>query len=205
MPFIEALVDNPGLPHYAGGFAKRPKNACYDTTPFQSGLDYEMDLWASIARRGGMHRVCVKSACQERHDVIPPHLGMPRDGRRFEVTGSGGPPPAGASGVYLNYRVPTGYRGIIQSIVNLYAPAVGSYGPGFGALYWGLEIGGVTAKGYGEIRTQLGSLQDRFSLEGAGFFVNPGDTIKYFCGLDAGSPITGGFITCSVAGYLWPL
>jgi hypothetical protein len=88
------------------------------------------------------------------------------------------PTPLAASGdvEVLNFRVPTGYDGVIAGLFHLYT------GPGFadgnGDIQWRLAINKVYAIHLGNVLVTLGSVQQAFPVDG-GIPIQSGNIIRY--------------------------
>lgn len=163
-------------------------------------LEQEAKLMISIVRAGGLQEICCPSNYKY---AKPPYLVMPPEGRQYQQINSIAL-PADPSGdvIVLQFRVPTGYDGVITSIVNFYTGT--GFVEGSGDLIWRLKVGQKWARNLGEINTTLGSLTSPCQLFRGGIRVYTEQYITYYANVPTAT-LSGGRVVCGVFGWYYPI
>jgi hypothetical protein len=134
----------------------------------------------------------------------PPWLKMPPEGRQYQEINSIVTPAADSTDYTVTeFKVPTGYDGVITSIANFYT-GVG-FVEGSGDIVWRVQIGNAWCRNFGNIETTLGSLTSPCPLFRGGVRVYSNQTIRYSTSIPIGSLIAGGRIVCAVFGWYYPV
>jgi hypothetical protein len=176
---------------------------CLNGAVHYGNLLLEQAHWTAMNRRGGIQKLCRRTDGGHMMEYqFPPNMVMPPTGSRLEQTSIIDLPPAGSTQNVLVYTVPSGYKGVIVSIVQQYTGT--GYSNGSGDLTWSLSIGTVFAKGLGLTQTQLGSISSRFALEGAYLEIDSQDRILYTIEHALASSLSGGRIICAIQGWIYP-
>lgn len=165
-------------------------------------LDIDRRVWEEVARAGGPRSLC---ECMEvPRYAQPPHLVMPPQGRRFQFIETVPLPDDGSRADVVRFRVPYGWDGVIVGLVNRYL-GVG-FVEGSGDLSWGLRIGHVYARDYGNVTTSLGDLQSSARLSGP-IRILSGQDVAYEVRVAAGASsrlFPSGRVLCAVFGWYYP-
>lgn len=142
---------------------------------------------------------------------IPPWIKIPSDGYEFQQMNALPLSAFQDSGIFtgldveiLNFRVPSGYDGVINRFV---AGTVGStgYSDFAGNVFWRLQYGIRYAKNLGDVQNTFGSFNNAVVVPGANIIrVISGQTISVSGNIPAGSPISGGSISAGVFGWFYP-
>jgi hypothetical protein len=164
-------------------------------------LTRQQALYELIIQRGGLQKLC----CVQHYQYqSPPWLKMPAEGRQYQEINSI-PLPAndGANHIVTQFKVPTGYDGVITSITNFYT-GVG-FVEGSGDLVWRLLISRRWARNLGAIDTTLGSLTSPCPLFRGGIRVSSDQLITYYTSVPVASALAGGRVVCGVFGWYYPI
>lgn len=171
--------------------------------PFTQCLYREQSLWSRIAMEGGLHKLCCPSTPT---DQPPPWVAMPSAGRHFQEIGSIILPLAeGVDNLVTTVAVPTGYDGVIVSVMNMYTG--GGFVEGSGDLHFRIQINRRWLKDYGDIRTTLGSVAAPYAIYRSGIRLRTHEVVRYWVNLGAGAlgrldPT--GRIVCGFFGWFYP-
>jgi hypothetical protein len=170
-------------------------NACAQT------LTRRKHLWEVINDSGGLQKIC----CHNRKVYKdPPWLKMPAEGRQYQEIGSIVTPAAdGNDYVVHQFKVPTGYDGVITSVTNFYTGA--GFAEGSGNIVWRVTIGRAWLRNFGNIETTLGSLTSPCPLFRGGVRVYSDQVVSYYVNIPVLSPIAGGRIVCAFFGWFYPI
>jgi len=164
-------------------------------------LENEKDLMRAIISAGGLHRLCCPAS---RKWDKPPYLVMPEDARQFQIIDSIAlPAPGAAESTVTEFTVPTGYEGVITSVVNYWTGA--GFTDGSGDLIWRIKIGPIYARDFGEILTALGSLTSPCTLFRGGLRLRTFQRVQYRFQHSALSGLAGGRIVCGFLGWFYPM
>ena len=187
----------PGRVFPGGGFTQPYQLKANNNT---IALRREADLFREIEVRGGLEQIC----CPGRTPYEdPPWLVQPPQGRQFsEVNTIALPAPDGLEYLVTQFKVPTGYDGVITSVVNLYTAA--GFVEGSGDLTWRVRIGRRWARNFGNVTTTMGSLTSPCPLFRGGWRVSTNQTIQYFVNHSPLSGLAGGRIVCAFFGWFYP-
>jgi hypothetical protein len=166
---------------------------------FNDCLMGEYLLWRVINDIGGLQAICPG------HDFPdPPSVKMPAQGKRFLQPGSIPlPPNDGNDYPVLSFTVPLGYDGVITATVNGYNGA--GYVDGSGDFTWRIRQNLHYANKYGNITTQIGSLQTPYTVPSGQIILLSGQTVTFL--VNRASTATnenGGYILCALMGWYWP-
>ncbi len=164
-------------------------------------LDREYDLFVRIAGSGGLQQICCPpSYLYEK----PPYLVMPPEGRQYqEINSIALPANNGTDTVVTTFKVPTGYDGVITSIVNMYTGA--GFVEGSGNLTWRIMVGRRWGRNLGSIQTTLGSLTSPCPLFRGGIRVCSQQVCTYYVNHAVASALAGGRIVCAFFGWFYPI
>lgn len=162
-------------------------------------LERRAHLWKVIGDMGGLQKICChnQKVYQE-----PPWLKMPAGGRQYQEIGSI-PTPAndGANHVVHQFKVPTGYDGVITSVANFFTGA--GFLEGSGDIVWRVTIGRAWCRNFGSIDTTLGSLTSPCPLFRGGVRVYSEQVVQYLVNIPVASAIAGGRIVCAFFGWFY--
>ena len=131
---------------------------------------------------------------------------MPSEGRRYQQIGSILLPIAeGADNLVTTFQVPTGYDGVIVSIVNMYTGA--GFVEGSGDLHYRIQINRRWLKDYGDIQTTLGTVASPCMIYRGGVKLRTQEVVQYWVQLGAGAlgrldPT--GRLVCAFFGWFYP-
>jgi hypothetical protein len=163
-------------------------------------LDSDTGIFRDIAEAGGLKALCCPTA---RNWDKPPYLVMPEDARQFtEINSIALPAPGAAEQTVTEMVTPTGYAGVITSVVNYWTGA--GFTDGSGDLIWRIRIGPVYARDFGEILTALGSLTSPCTLFRGGLRLRTFQRVQYRFQHSALSGLAGGRIVCGFLGWFYP-
>jgi hypothetical protein len=130
---------------------------------------------------------------------------MPPNGERFQVTDTIALPVIGTDTIVISYRVPLGWDGVINGIVNR---VIGiGFTEGSGEVFWRLQSNLRYFRDYGAITTSLGDLTNPCTLYGGGYRVYSGQNIHYIVQLTAAGQAAidpNALILCSLSGWTYP-
>jgi hypothetical protein len=181
----------------------RPENALAYVQPNLSAqcLVRQQAMYELIVSKGGLQKLC----CVGQYKYSsPPWLKMPAEGRQYqEINSIAFPANDGTNYVVVQFKVPTGYDGVITSITNFYT-GVG-FVEGSGDLVWRLLIGRRWARNLGSIDTTLGSLTSPCPLFRGGIRVTSNQLITYYTSVPVASALAGGRVVCGVFGWYYPI
>lgn len=177
-------------------------------------LQGEVDLLRGIENHGGLKKVCCRNTYDDPESVAP-WRGMPTAGIPFEKTESLliSDLTINTDTPVLQFRVPEGFDGICESVVNLMIPGSGggSFDEGSGELAWRIAFLWSTvstvlyyANDYGNILTTLGSLTNRYELSGGGIRLYSNQDITYLVNQSDMDLDPTARILCSMRGYWYP-
>lgn len=187
----------PGRVYPGGGFTQsyqlRPNTAT-------KALQREADLFRAIEQGGGLQQIC----CPMRTPYEdPPYLVQPPQGRQFsEINSIALPAADGLDYLVASFRVPTGYEGVITSVVNLYTGA--GFVEGSGDLTWRVRLGRRWARNFGQVLTTMGSLTSPCPLFRGGWRTSTNQVVEYYVNHSVLSGLAGGRIVCGFFGWHYP-
>lgn len=171
--------------------------------PFTQCLYREQALWARIATEGGLQKLCCPTMPSGQ---APPWVSMPSEGRRFqEISSIILPLVEGVDNLVATLSVPTGYDGVIVSVINMYTGT--GFGEGSGDLHYRIQINRRWLKDYGDIQTTLGSVAAPGALYRGGIRLRTHEVVRYWVNLGPGAlgrldPT--GRIVCAFFGWFYP-
>jgi len=170
-------------------------------TFFNGCLDRELELWDRINRCGGLMAICPGSKYFD-----PPWIKMPPQGKRFSPIGSIALPTSGygTDQVVTQFRVPLGYDGVINYIVQTYTGQ--GFQEGSGDLTWRIQLNQRWVKNYGNTTTQIGTLTQGPQSPNSLIIIQSNQLVTYYVNVaaSAASNLMGGRIICAFFGYWWP-
>jgi hypothetical protein len=164
-------------------------------------LDLETGVWLQIQMRGGLRMLCPAKRYPE-----PPWVKMPLQGKRFsEIKSIALPANDGLDHVVGSFIVPTGYDGVIQSVVFQYTGQ--GFNEGSGDLTFRIQKNQYYVKDYGAVTTQIASMTQPYNG------VTTGQILILSCQLvqlivnrsvASGGNINGGRVIMSAFGWYYP-
>jgi hypothetical protein len=179
---------------------------CYSRAPanqFDACLWREQSVWRKIQCMGGVTDSCRRFDAP--HYLVPPWITMPPQGRRFQEVNTINLPAINTDTAVLDFRVPLGYDGVINGIVNRVI------GPGFvegsGDVEWRIRLNLHYLQDYGQIQTSLGDLTNPCSMQGGGIRVKSGQLIRYMVMITANGAAhldPNDRILASLSGWYFP-
>lgn len=174
----------------------------FNTLPYYLLLKYAAFCGDYFASLGGIREVLKRRKGYPTNPVSPENQ-MPINGQRLDQVADIALPAANSTDtLVLTYRVPQGYDGVILSLVNYWTGT--GFVDGSGDLIWRIQVNENWLKNFGNIRYTLGSLQNRYPLEGAYYRIKAGDLIRYYVRHRTGSVLSGGNIITGIGGYIYP-
>lgn len=109
------------------------------------------------------------------------------------------PPAAGATANIIQFVVPAAYDGVIKRISH--NTAFGGFVNGSGDIRWRILVGGVAARNYNNMLSEMGSQQ--IPREIAGIRVFSGQTVIYQCTHLANGALNGN-VVATMGGWFYP-
>lgn len=178
------------------GYTKSPNSAT-------ECLYREQGLWKEIEARGGLQGLCCPTLPK---GVPPPWVAMPSSGRRFQQINSIVlPVVAGVDNLVTTFSVPTGYDGVIVSVVNMFTGT--GFVEGSGDLHYRIQINRRWLKDYGDIQTTLGTVASPCMIYRGGVRLRTQEVVNYWVQVTAaglGNLLPGGRIVCAFFGWFYP-
>ena len=204
-PFFYQCAEIPSLTLVPGNRSLLPRNVTqrqFPPTFFNGCLDEELKTWDRINRCGGLMAICPGTKYND-----PPWVKMPQQAKRFSEIGSSALSDItgyGTDQLVLSYRVPLGYDGVINYIVQNYTGQ--GFGEGSGDLTWRLQLNERWVKNLGNTNTQIGTLTQGPQSPNASIIVQSNQLVQYFVNVaaSAAADLLGGRLICSSWGYFWP-
>lgn len=197
-----AAAGRPGM-DLARGTSKSVAGYTKAPNPSTERLYREQGLWKEIGARGGLQGLCCPSMPK---DQPPPWVAMPSSGRRFQQIGSIVlPAVAGVDNLVTTFAVPTGYDGVIVSIVNMFTGT--GFVEGSGDLHYRIQINRRWLKDYGDIQTTLGTVASPSMIYRGGVRLRTQEVIGYWVQITAaglGNLDPTGRIVCAFFGWFYP-
>lgn len=180
----------------AAGYVKQPN-------PATECLYREQSLWKEIAARGGLQGLCCPTKPK---GGAPPWVAMPSEGRRFQQIGSIIlPVVANTDTLVTTLAVPTGYDGVIVSVVNMFTGT--GFVEGSGDLHYRIQINRRWLKDYGDIQTTMGTVASPCMIYRGGVKLRTQEVVRYWVSVTAaglGNLLPGGRIVCAFFGWFYP-
>jgi len=172
--------------------------------PFTQCLYREQAMWDRIVSQGGLTRLCCPSMPGKGDP--PPWVAMPGDGRRYQQIGSIVlPAVANTDTLVTTFAVPTGYDGVIVSIVNMFTGA--GFVEGSGDLHYRIQINRRWLKDYGDIQTTMGTVASPCMIYRGGVKLRTQEVVRYWVSVTAaglGVLDPTGRIVCAFFGWFYP-
>lgn len=193
-----------------GRLANRPQGNEYDLC-----LAHEKSLWDEIVSCG-LGQVCCPQGREPYY--LKPYIAMPDSGRRFREIGSinagANIPLTGTSTVStLSFRVPTGYDGVIDTVIcGLTPPAGGNTGfiEGSGVIVWRVAADAIAQPRYlrnlGNVQYSLGSLTVPVPTPNSSLRIYSGDLVNFYTAISSaamGVISPGAQIVVSLGGWYY--
>jgi len=164
-------------------------------------LDSESDMWQQIQMRGGLRMICPAKRYPE-----PPWVKMPLQGKRFSKISSIALPAAdGSDNQVGSFIVPTGYDGVIQSVVFQYTGQ--GFNEGSGDLTWRIKKNQYYVKDYGAVTTQIASATQPYNGVTTGQILLQSDQLVQLIvnrSVGSGGNLNGGRILMMAFGWYYP-
>lgn len=160
-------------------------------------------FWDELQRLGGLSEIC-----PERSDLFgsPPWVDMPSNGRRFQRVGSVVlPADDGTDNLVLQVPMPVGYDGVLITVTCMFTGA--GFVEASGDLTWRLRCNGYCLRDLGIIQTQLGTLSEPYALEGGGYKLQSGQTLRFYVAVALGAAVRldpFGRVICGLTGWVYP-
>lgn len=180
----------------AAGYVKQPNSAT-------ECLYREQGLWKEIAARGGLQGLCCPTKPK---GGAPPWVAMPSEGRRFQQIGSIVlPVVANTDTLVTTLAVPTGYDGVIVSVVNMFTGT--GFVEGSGDLHYRIQINRRWLKDYGDIQTTMGTVASPCMIYRGGVKLRTQEVVRYWVSVTPaglGNLLPGGRIVCAFFGWFYP-
>ena len=182
-----------------------PFDPCYDRNPneYDRCTWREQKAWKQIQCAGGLKKICARPGTPQY--ASPPWIVMPPNGERFQVTDTIPLPAINTDTAVVTYRVPVGWDGVINGIVDR---VIGlGFIEGSGDVFWRIRSNLRYFKDYGEITTSLGDLTNPCTLYGGGYRIYSGQNISYLVDLTAAGQAhidPNALILCSLSGWIYP-
>lgn len=136
------------------------------------------------------------------HDGLTPWVTPPAGFESFDAQGVVAlvnPPAAGATAIILTFTVPQGFDGVIKRISH--NTAFGGFVNGSGDIRWRILVGGVAARNYNNMLSEMGSQQIPRNI--AGIRVFNGQVVQYQVTHLANAALNGN-IVATVGGWFYP-
>lgn len=185
-----------GVSHELESYTARPN--LYTTCLYR-----EQAMWREIESRGGLRGLCCPSMPA---GEMPPWVSMPASGRRFQQIGSI-PRPAveGVDTLVATLNVPTGFDGVIVSVVSMFTGA--GFVEGSGDIHYRIQINRRWLKDYGDIQTTLGTVASPCMIYRGGVRLRTQEVCRYWVQLGPGAlgrldPL--GRFVCAFFGWFYP-
>lgn len=163
-------------------------------------LHREADVFRDLEHAGGLQQICCPAKTP--YDD-PPWLVQPPQGRQYsEVNSIALPAADGLDYLVATFKVPTGYNGVVTSVVNLYTGL--GFVEGSGDLTWRVRLGRRWARNFGNIQTTMGSLTSPCPLFRGGWRTTTNQVLEYYVNHSVASALAGGRIVCGFFGWHYP-
>jgi hypothetical protein len=173
----------------------------YPPTFFNDCLQSDLQIWRKIQRCGGLMAICPGT----KYDY-PPWTKMPPQGKRISPINSIPLPTSGygTDQLVLSFRVPLGWDGVINYVVQTYTGQ--GFQEGSGDLTWRLQLNERWVKNLGNTTFQIGTLTQGPQSPNAQIIVQSNQLVQYFVNVaaSAAANLMGGRIVCSAWGWQWP-
>lgn len=132
-------------------------------------------------------------------DGLTPWVTPPAGFDSFDNNGVVALPAVGASAFIIQFRVPAGYDGVIKRISH--NTAFGGFVNGSGDISWRILVGGVAARNYNNMLSEMGSQQ--IPRDVAGIRVFSGQLVQYQVN-HVGNAALNGNVVATVGGWFYP-
>jgi len=170
---------------------------------FDQCLGMERALWNDLQCRGGITAACRRVEAPT-YDA-PPWIVQPPQGRRFQEIATLALPADNTTSAVLNFRVPLGYDGVINGVVNRFIGL--GFVEGSGDLHWRIQLTNRFVNDYGDIQTSLGDLTSPVALQGGGIRLISNQYVRFLVYVAPGAgahldPL--GRVLCALSGWYYP-
>lgn len=179
---------------------------CYNratANQFDACLLREQAVWHKIQCMGGVTDSCRRFDAPRY--IVPPWITMPPQGRRFQEVNTISLPAINTDTTVLDFRVPLGYDGVINGIVDRVIGA--GFVEGSGDVEWRIRLNLHYLPDYGDIQTSLGDLTNPCSMQGGGIRIKSGQLVRYYVMINAAGAAhldPNDRILCSLSGWYYP-
>jgi hypothetical protein len=180
------------------GYPLSVMNRAFWPNEFNGCLDREVQKWNWINEHGGLVKFCRGTKY-----AVPPWTTAPAQAERFQkVSSIALPANDGNDHLVLSFKVPHGYDGVAEVLVNNYT------GNGFdeasGDLVWRVKLDLHYPKDLGNIQVSLGSLRTPNPVNAGPLLLQSDQLVQYYVNQATGATLNGGRIICAVIGYWYP-
>jgi hypothetical protein len=185
------------------GSSRALKGYTVSPNPYTECLYREQDLWTKIAYEGGLAKLCCPSYPEGNP---PPWVAMPSEGKRYQQIGSILLPAVeGTDFLVTSFAVPTGYDGVIVSVVGMFTGT--GFVEGSGDLHYRIQINRRWLKDYGDTQTTMGTVASPCMIYRGGVRLRTQEVVRYWVQLGAGAlgrldPT--GRLVCAFFGWFYP-
>ena len=167
---------------------------------FDNCLLDEYRVWDEINTCGGIQNCCPGMRYEN-----PPWIKMPLQGKRFSAIKSIAlPSPTGVDVLVGSFLVPTGFDGVGAAVIFNYTGT--GFAEGSGDLTWRLQLNQHYVKDYGNVVTQLGSLQTPYNQNSGQILLQANQLVQFWVNVSVASAgnLIGGRIISSLWGWYYP-
>ena len=201
-PFSYSCAEIPSGP--PGNRSFIPRNVTqrqFPPTFFNGCISENLRTWERINACGGLMSICPGTKYND-----PPWVKMPAQAKRFSYINSIPLPTAnyGVDQLVLSYRVPLGFDGVINYIVQRYTGQ--GFQEGDGDLTWRLQLNERWVKNLGNTTTSIGTLDSGPLSPNTSIIVQSNQLVQYFVNVaaSAAANLQGGRVLASTWGWWWP-
>jgi hypothetical protein len=167
---------------------------------FDNALLDEYCVWATINAGGGIKQICPGLRYKD-----PPWIKMPLQGKRFsEIKSIPLPNPTGVDTLVGSFMVPAGFDGVGVAVIFNYTGQ--GFQEGSGDITWRLQLNQHFVKDYGNVQTQLGSLQTPYNQNSGQILLLANQEVQFWVNISTASlgNLNGGRIIASLWGWYYP-
>jgi hypothetical protein len=201
----QAVIPNSQLPLVLQRTNPLLRQTTYHPNGWDASIKKHSAMWDYIKSHGGIKSCCRIPELGAPVYDNPPWMVQPSQGEKFEemfsvATGSITP---GVDTVLGSFTVDNGYDGAINRFV------AGFNGNGFvdfsGSIVWRLLINNRYARTLGNVVNTFGDYATAFSVPGSdNIRLVSQQTVSLIANIPVGSPVSDGFVSAGVFGWLYP-